>query len=331
MRLPATRLVASSHARCAAPRCVRDDVTVRLESGLPSGLRVGTLEPDDLPHCITVLLECFYKDTLTLAESEFSEEEMKKLRPTLEKINGAFTLYNRLALTQTTRLRLGRRLLSGGTWQMQPPCSLVLVAQEAESCKIVAVAELSTQPLDGKVPGDIRMPTLPWRVSRATVRASRSLTRANLSATLAPSPRGALSVARRSVPTSPTCASRAAGGGAPSPAPPCRRLSLSATLACVPLLLTRTVRRAGAAWPRRCCASARTTRTSGATPSSTCTPPPTTRACSPCTSTGSTSSCPASTSPNISSRSRAARRRASTASRPRAPGCRSYSYVLLDT
>ena len=120
MWLPATRLVASSHvklspARCAAPCCVRDDVTVRPEFGLPSGLRVGTLEPDDLPHCITVLLECFYKDTLTLAESEFSEEEMKKLRPTLEKINGAFTLYNRLALTQTTRLRLGRRLLSGGT------------------------------------------------------------------------------------------------------------------------------------------------------------------------------------------------------------------------
>ena len=178
MWLPATRLVASSHARCAAPRCVRDDVTVRPEFGLPSGLRVGTLEPDDLPHCITVLLECFYKDTLTLAESEFSEEEMKKLRPTLEKINGAFTLYNRLALTQTTRLRLGRRLLSGGTWQMQPPCSLVLVAQEAESGKIVAVAELSTQPLDGKVPGDIRMPNLPWRVSRDTVRSSRSLTRA---------------------------------------------------------------------------------------------------------------------------------------------------------
>ena len=232
MWLPATRLVASSHvklspARCAAPRCVRDDVTVRPEFGLPSGLRVGTLEPDDLPHCITVLLECFYKDTLTLAESEFSEEEMKKLRPTLEKINGAFTLYNRLALTQTTRLRLGRRLLSGGTWQMQPPCSLVLVAQEAESGKIVAVAELSTQPLDGKVPGDIRMPNLPWRVSRDTVRSSRSLTRAaaNLSATLTPSPRLALSVTRRSVPTCPTCASRAAGGGAPCPAPPCRRLS----------------------------------------------------------------------------------------------------------
>ena len=175
MWLPATLRLAPSHARCAAPRCVRDDVTVRPEFALPSGLRVGTLEPDDLPHCITVLLECFYKDTLTLAESEFSEEEMEKLRPTLQKINGAFISYNRLALTQTTRLRLGRRLLSGGTWQMEPGCSLVLVAQEAESGSIVGVTELSTQPLDGKVPGDVRMPSLPWRASRDTVRSRLAL------------------------------------------------------------------------------------------------------------------------------------------------------------
>ena len=175
MWLPATLRLSSSHARCAAPRCVRDDVTVRPEFALPSGLRVGTLEPDDLPHCITVLLECFYKDTLTLAEAEFSEEEMEKLRPTLEKINGAFISYNRLALTQTTRLRLGRRLLSGGTWQMEPGCSLVLVAQEAESGSIVGVTELSTQPLDGKVPGDVRMPTLPWGTSRDTVRSRLAL------------------------------------------------------------------------------------------------------------------------------------------------------------
>ena len=176
MRLLSLLVPAPPHARCAAPRCVRDDITVSPELVLPTGLRVGTLEPDDLPHCITVLLECFYKDTLTLAEAEFSEEEMEKLRPTLEKINGAFISYNRLALTQTTRLRLGRRLLSGGTWQMQPGCSLVLVAQEAESGHIVGVAELSTQPLDGKVPGDVRLPELPWAASRDTVRLScRSL------------------------------------------------------------------------------------------------------------------------------------------------------------
>ena len=105
-------LAARPRARCAAPCCVRDDVTVSPEITLPSGLRVGTLEPDDLPHCIEVLLECFYKDTLTLAEAEFSEEEMEKLRPALQLVNGAFTNYNRVALTQTTRLRLGRRLLS---------------------------------------------------------------------------------------------------------------------------------------------------------------------------------------------------------------------------
>ena len=188
MWLPIITHAAPTHARCAAPRCVRDDVTVSPELALPSGLRVGTLEPDDLPHCITVLLECFYKDTLTLAEAEFSEEEMEQLRPTLEKINGAFISYNRLALTQTTRLRLGRRLLSGGTWQMQPGCSLVLVAQE-ESGRIVGVAELSTQPLDGKVPGDVRVPQLPWGASRDTVR-SRLAARAaatNLAATFTPS------------------------------------------------------------------------------------------------------------------------------------------------
>lgn len=189
MWLPATLRLSSSHARCAAPRCVRDDVTVRPEFALPNGLRVGTLEPDDLPHCITVLLECFYKDTLTLAEAEFSEEEMEKLRPTLEKINGAFISYNRLALTQTTRLRLGRRLLSGGTWQMEPGCSLVLVAQEAESGSIVGVAELSTQPLDGKVPGDVRMPTLPWGTSRDTVRSRLALSLAPPQTRSQPSPR----------------------------------------------------------------------------------------------------------------------------------------------
>lgn len=154
--------VAAPAPRCPAARCVRDDVGALAERvGLPAGLRVGTIEPQDLPDCITVLLECFYKDTLTLAEAEFTEEEMVKLRPALQAVNGAFTSYNRLALTQTTRLRLGRRLLSGGTWKMEPACSLVLAAHEANGGRMIGVAELSTQPLDGKVPGDLRMPSLP--------------------------------------------------------------------------------------------------------------------------------------------------------------------------
>lgn len=155
--------VAAPAPRCPPARCVRDDVgTLADRVGLPAGLRVGTIEPRDIPDCITLLLECFYKDTLTLAEADFTEEEMLKLRPALQVVNGAFTFYNRLGLTQTTRLRLGRRLLSGGTGKMEPACSLVLAAHEADGGRMIGVAELFTQPLDGKLPGDLRMPSLPW-------------------------------------------------------------------------------------------------------------------------------------------------------------------------
>ena len=138
---------------------------------LPPELRVGSVEPHDLPPCIALLLDCFYKDALTLAAEEFTEAEMEKLRPTLQAVNGVLAGWNRIALTETTKQRLGARLQSGGTRLEPVGCALMIAVQEVDTSRIVAIAELSTQPRDGKVPGDLRLPgwwppQLPWARSR---------------------------------------------------------------------------------------------------------------------------------------------------------------------
>eukprot|EP00966_Prymnesium_polylepis_P327274 7383154-Prymnesium_polylepis.1 len=56
-------------ARCPPPRCVRDDLPEGVRS--TDDLLIGTIEPDDVPACIDILVEAFYKDILTLAKDEF--------------------------------------------------------------------------------------------------------------------------------------------------------------------------------------------------------------------------------------------------------------------
>ena len=150
--------------RCAPPCCLRSDLSSPLP--LPEQLRIGTVESADLEPCIDVLVECFYKDALTLAAEEFSEEEMEQLRPALLAVNGYLAFISRIILSETTRQRVGARLQSGGTGLEPRGSALMIAAQDASSRKIVAIAELSTRPRDGKVPGDLRLPTLPGQPSR---------------------------------------------------------------------------------------------------------------------------------------------------------------------
>lgn len=150
--------------RARRPLCVRDD----LDEGLTppgfdrSAFTFGTVEPHDLPAVIDVLMDGFYKDILTLAKDEFSEEEMEKLRPALSVFNDGFMKLTRAFLSFETTRRLLPRLPQGGLQRGSKKDALMLALQEKQSGSIVAVAELSQQPCDGKVPGDLRLPMLPW-------------------------------------------------------------------------------------------------------------------------------------------------------------------------
>jgi ribosomal protein S18 acetylase RimI-like enzyme len=122
----------------------------------------GTIEPADLPACVNVLMDGFYKDMLTLAADEFSEEEMELLRPTLGFFNGYLKQFTRALLTLQTGMRLAARLPVGGMDLFPGGNALMVALQERSSGEIVGVAELSQEPRDGKVPGDIRLPRAPW-------------------------------------------------------------------------------------------------------------------------------------------------------------------------
>ena len=159
--------------RAAVPRCVRDDAYELIE--LPKvdseAFLLGTAEPSDMPACIDCLMDGFYKDILTLAKDEFSEEEMIVLTPTLTVFNGAFSRITRLSLTLEANKRLATRLDNGGLQRGEEADALMLVLQERGSGDIVGVVEVMQQPCDGKVPGDFRLPSLPgpWAPPRAPV------------------------------------------------------------------------------------------------------------------------------------------------------------------
>lgn len=118
--------------------------------------------PDDLPACVSVLVDGFYKDILTLAKNEFSEEEMEVLRPTLAIFNDGFASLTRVLLGFEASRRLSGRMRDGGVQRVVASDALMLALQERSSGTIIGVAELSQQPCDGKVPGDLRLPELPW-------------------------------------------------------------------------------------------------------------------------------------------------------------------------
>lgn len=160
--------------RCVAPVCVRDEWDASLIA-LPrlddSAFLLGTAEQTDLPACVDVLMDGFYKDMLTLATEEFNDEEMEALRPILAIFNGAFAKLTRAFLTREANRRLSRCLQCGGLKRGAMEDARMLVLQERASGTIVAVAELMQQPRDGKVPGDFRLPRveLPWAPQPTTV------------------------------------------------------------------------------------------------------------------------------------------------------------------
>jgi len=159
--------VASVVPRAPPPVCVRDDAR---ELRLPldqSVYLLGTPETRDVPACVDCLMDGFYKDMLTLAAGEFSEEEMEVLRPKLSLFNDAFMQLTRATLTWDANRRLATRLRSGGLQLGARSDALMLAVQERASGTIVGVVEVSQQPRDGKVPGDVRLPSLPWPEERA--------------------------------------------------------------------------------------------------------------------------------------------------------------------
>lgn len=86
------------------------------------------------------------------------------MRPVLSKFNGFFKRFTRAVLFYQTFVRVARRLPRGGV-EPPPPSragALMIALQERASGEIVAVADLSEQPRDGKVPGDLRLPRAPW-------------------------------------------------------------------------------------------------------------------------------------------------------------------------
>ena len=150
--------------RCAPPRCVREDFDAQLLPNVDlTSFRLGSVERADVPACVDVLMDGFYKDILTLAKDEFSEEEMEQLRPVLTALNGVFASLTRANLFLDAGRRLSPRLDDGGLQRGNPKDALMLALQERATGTIVGVAELSQQPRDGKVPGDFRLPLqLPW-------------------------------------------------------------------------------------------------------------------------------------------------------------------------
>lgn len=160
--LPAHAAAAPRHAapraaRASAPACVRSDAEDLHVPGLnPAEYRLGTLELGDIPDCVTLLLDGFYKDMLTLAMDDFSEEEMQKLRPVLSFLNSYFSQIAKQILTVETFTRAFPRLNQAGLGPGEP---LTLVLQDRQSLAVLGVVELSLQPADGKVPNDWRLPS----------------------------------------------------------------------------------------------------------------------------------------------------------------------------
>mmetsp|Transcript_21146 Transcript_21146/g.66200 ORF Transcript_21146/g.66200 Transcript_21146/m.66200 type:complete len:220 (-) Transcript_21146:242-901(-) len=105
-------------------------------------------------------MDGFYKDALTLAAAEFSDEEMELLRPPLTRVNGGLKAFTRLLLRLQAQARCGGRLKAPSADSPPPQGSLMLCAVEGGS--VVGVVEVSIEPRDGRVPGDVRPLHPPW-------------------------------------------------------------------------------------------------------------------------------------------------------------------------
>ena len=137
----------------------------------PLNLTLATPNEQDLPSCVDVLMHAFYKDAISLAAQTFTPQEMKLLTPPLQKVNGLLEKFARFNLLIQARWRLGRRLRLKPDFArtaLGQKTSLMLCAHEQAAPKrVVGVIEISLEPRDGRVPGDVRLPNLPFSPPRA--------------------------------------------------------------------------------------------------------------------------------------------------------------------
>ena len=164
----ATRPVSQRPGQChlrAAVRCVANcDLEPDIGASAPSAfVRLGLAETADLDACVGVLMDGFYKDTLTLAAAEFSEEEMKLLGPPLTRVNGVLERFTRFMLKLTAGLRCGKRLKAPSARDApQNGDALMVCAHRPDSGEVLGVVEISIEPRDGRVPSDLRPVDPPW-------------------------------------------------------------------------------------------------------------------------------------------------------------------------
>lgn len=152
----ASRLLPQGHVnakRCSSPQCVRDDARALGDSAgitrWPEGLRVGTVERNDLRECCRLVRESFnpYEWDVFDDDSKWFEYSNKML---------------------------GSRLINGGTQYSDEKNGMMLAAYDESRRRIVGLVELSIVPRDGMgaaegvfVPGDTRklneaLSVLPW-------------------------------------------------------------------------------------------------------------------------------------------------------------------------
>ena len=160
----AARPPCAACARASVLKLVRDDLSPNFATSFDrETFAVGTVEPQDLPSCVAVLMDGFYKDVLTLAADEFSKEEMEVVTPVLSQFNGGLKWLTRILLSYEAGKRLAAKLPTGGYERhIRPGDGLMIAVQHRNTKAIVGVVEVSEQPCDGKVPGDVRLPTLPF-------------------------------------------------------------------------------------------------------------------------------------------------------------------------
>ena len=72
-------------------------------------------------------------------------------------LNSGFTAFTRAFLSFDTCRRMGMRLFNGGIGRREGQ-SLVLSVKRRSDSRVLGLVELSEQPMDGRVPGDVRLP-----------------------------------------------------------------------------------------------------------------------------------------------------------------------------
>ena len=132
-------------------------------------LPLATPQTKDLPKCVDLLHAAFYKDALTLAKQAFSPEELERIEPPLRRVNGLLSRVARASMRAPATRRLRRRLRPASPPAHTRPGdrpALMRCALAPSDGALDGVVELSLEPRDGLVPGDLRLPLLVPRAPR---------------------------------------------------------------------------------------------------------------------------------------------------------------------